>query len=155
MLGAIFKAAGSIFQGNSAYAGAKAKSAALKRDALSARQAGESQAMAITRNAREGIAAGTVSAGSSGFTVDGSALDVLSYMAQQYDANARVARRNAELSAVRLRNEAAVTLYEGKVARMTGYINAATSLAEGFEGGGGGGGGNSDKAAKAAKVAGA
>lgn len=132
MLGSIFRAVGSIFAGNAAYAAGKAKAAALRRDALEAKKAGENQARAIERNSRAAQGAGTVAAASSGFTVDGSALDVLSWMAQQYDADARTARYNANMDAVRLRNEANMAVYQGRVGQVTGYVRAGASISEAY-----------------------
>lgn len=124
-------ALGSFVQGRAARVQSKMRARVLEQDALARKAAGESEALGIEREGRAAVAAGTVAAATSGFTVDGSALDVLGWMEQQTGANAGKARWEAEREARAIRNEAAATRYQGKVAYATGLIRAGSSLASG------------------------
>lgn len=144
MLGSILQGVGSIFTGFRANAAAKARARALEADAEEKKTEGALAAASITRDASRAIGRGVVAAASSGFTVSGSALDVLGDMAQEYDASSRNAVRNARFAALRLRNEARVSRYNGATALTEGIVRGAASFADGA----------SDAAAAAAKAGG-
>jgi hypothetical protein len=126
--GHVFNAVGSVISARGAYHQGKARAKALRADALEARNAATSEAGAIELRAREALAQGAVTAAASGFTVDGSALDVLGWMAQQHDADARTVRRDGAIQAARLRNEAAQAAYQGRIGAVTGLMQAGSSL---------------------------
>ena len=118
-----------VVGGFAARAHSRVRARMLNRDAAFAKEAADSEARSILRDAREAEASGTVAAASSGFTIGGSALDVLSWMAQTADANAGRARLEGARRAHALRTEAAVTRAEGNLAAFTGVARGVSNFA--------------------------
>lgn len=151
MAGDVMNAAGSLYSGAMSRKLRNARARGLDMDAQMAVAAGESNARAIARNANAAQGSGVVAAGSSGFTIEGSALDVLGWMEQEFASEAGKARWEAGRQAMAIRNEASLERFQGKVDMVQGIIGAGASLA-GSSGGFGPGGGSSSGGGKKAQL---
>ncbi len=86
--------------------GRRARARSLAEDARIQTLAGESEARDRMRAGSAAMAAGAARGAASGFTLEGSATDVLAQMARDVEVDAGRARWDAALRARRLRNEA-------------------------------------------------
>lgn len=131
--GQVLGSAGHLIEGIGAFTAARARAAGLRADARARLETGEAQADDIMREGRAAVAFGTVQAGASGFTVDGSAMDVIGRLAQEADTASRRARWQSMREADRLRQEAA----QAKRAGIFGLLKGVASAAASFPGAGG------------------
>lgn len=113
-----------------AFAGSRARSRALKADAVAEQQAGAAESADILREGRRAQGAGAAVAGASGVTLEGSAVDVLAQMAAENATSAGRARWDASRRALRLRNEAAQVKRQGTFDLVTGLMEAGAETAE-------------------------
>ena len=130
-VGEIVSGVGSMIQGESANRIAKNQAAFMEADAEVARDIGAAEADIARRDGARAVGEAVALQGASGFAMDGSAMDVIAALANDFDYRARTARYEAGRTARRLVNEAAVTRAEGKMARTAGYIQGSASLLKG------------------------
>lgn len=137
---AMMTAAALAVQGVGGYYRSRAEAAALEADGREARRVAESEARARSRESRAAIGRGIVTAGASGATIEGSALDVLARMEAEGDAHARRARYEGRRRQDALNNRAASTRAQGTITLVSSLF-AATGTALGGAGGGANGAG--------------
>ncbi|WP_306016648.1 hypothetical protein [Oceanicaulis sp. MMSF_3324] len=134
----LLMAGGAIVTGVGGYYRSRAEAAALEADGREARRVAESEARARSRESRAAIGRGIVTAGASGATIEGSALDVLARMEAEGDAHARRARYEGRRRQDALNNQAASTRAQGTITLVSSLL-AATGTA--LSGGGSSGAG--------------
>jgi hypothetical protein len=84
----------------------RARSKALLADAEAQQEAGVVESADRLREGRRAQGAGAVAAGASGFTLEGSSVDVLSQMAAEASTSASRARWEASRQSARVKNDA-------------------------------------------------
>lgn len=104
---------------------------ALKRSARQVEMAGIADANDRAREGRRAIGYGMAVAGASGFTVDGSATDVLAELSALSETSAARARWSADREAERLRFEARQTKRAGIFGAILGVAKAGLTLGAG------------------------
>lgn len=100
-------------------AGAQARQ--LRNNARSRELQGLAESNQRAREGREAVAAGAAIAGASGFTLEGSATDVLARMAAEAETNSARARWEAHWDAEQMR-------YEAKVRKRQAWIGLGVSI---------------------------
>lgn len=129
--GTALGAAGHLVDGIGAFVAGRARAAGLRADARARIETGEAQADDIMREGREAVAFGTVQAGASGFTVDGSALDVIGRLAQEADTASRRARWQSMREADKIRQEARSAKRGAIFGLAKGVLSAGASIIAG------------------------
>lgn len=128
ILGGLFGAAGSIYQGNAARQAARANAAALEEGAgtrLQIMQADVDQA-----NIRNRLVQGqsVANAAGSGLQIEGSPLEALAFAAGQQAREVEMLRIQGKLDARDMRRRAAIERAGGQAAQTAGFIGAGTAL---------------------------
>lgn len=118
--GSIVQSVGHLIEGFGALQAGKAADKAARADADQREREGMAEANDRARQGRAAVARGAAIAGSSGFTLEGSAMDVLTRMEQEASTAAERARYESYRDADRLR-------YQGKVAKQQGMFSFVSS----------------------------
>lgn len=147
-MGNILQAGGQMVQGVAQFGASRARAKALRAQARDTRRMGEVEYRRRAEEGRRALASATARAAASGFTVGGSALNVIADMAREKDANARGARWEASREAMSLRNTARQVKAQGTAALLSSSLQAGGTL---LSGNGGSGQEASDVAAAAAE----
>lgn len=135
-MGNVLQAGGQMVSGLAQYGAAKARSKAMRAEAKETRKLGDVEYRRRAEEGRRQLASATARAAASGFTVEGSALNVIADMARENDANARGARWEASRAALGLRNTARQVRAQGTAALLSSTLQAGGTL---FSGNGGSG----------------
>lgn len=133
-------AASSVMSGLGQRAAGRARHASLMRNSVRQNEIGAAEAARSDRESRRAIGRGVTLAGKSGFTIEGSALDVIAGMAQEATADAGRAVWEGSLRAARLRADAKEAKKRGDRAFVTGLVKAGGTLLTAAAAGGLGGG---------------
>lgn len=130
--GTIMSSAGAYTEGRDAETIAKMQAAEMRVRAKQALAVGSREAAAQDRETALAISrAQAVAAASGGGAVDPTVLKIIGDIAARGSENVQMELYNAGEEARGLRNQAAMTAYEGKQARKAGTIRAATTLMSG------------------------
>lgn len=126
------KTIGAVRQGEAEGAAADYNAAVDEQNAqLALKQAGE-QERRTRLISRKQIGKQRANIGSSGITLEGSALDALEESAANAELDALNVRYQGQLQAYAYRTRSQLYRYQGKNARTTGYLNAAGILVGGI-----------------------
>jgi hypothetical protein len=128
MFGDIFKGVASLLQGEAAYDASKYNARTLKQDARLVEEEAKINEARQRRLAYKQISSMRANYGASGVTIEGSPLDVIEESAAMAEHDALLIRHAGAVRATSLRNSAALTLFEGRTARVSGYLGAAGSF---------------------------
>jgi hypothetical protein len=131
-VGGVVSAVGAMQQGKAAQQQAEYNAKVAENNAIMARQQAGAEQSKIARNTRMRIGAQRAAYGASGFTVQGSPLDVLGETAALGKYDELVANYNGEVRARGLQAQAQQYRLEGQAARQAGRIGAASALIGGF-----------------------
>lgn len=129
--GAALSAVGQYQQGRAAQNAANFNAAQMEREATIARQQGGAREEAQRRRAREVLGTMRASIGQAGIGWGGSAADIYDQSATNAELDALNIRYESDLQSMGLMNQAALTRYEGKMAKRAGTIGAVSSLLTG------------------------
>lgn len=132
VVGGFVSAAGAMQQGKAAQQQAEYNAKVAENNAIMARQQAGAEQNRIGRDTRRRIGAQRAAYGASGFTVQGSPLDVLGETAALGKYDELVAGYNGEVKARGLVAQAQQYRLEGRAARQAGKIGAASALIGGF-----------------------
>lgn len=125
------QAVGSIVQGNAANAAAKANAAALEQQAEAENRAAGAREETQRRQNRQFLGAQRAALAQAGIGVEGSAYDIARQSAINAELDALNIRYEGQLRSNKLRNEAKITRFEGKQAKIGGYLGAGASILSG------------------------
>lgn len=127
-------AIGSIMQGQTAYDAAKAQNAAYAEQAGAEREA---TALEVSQKRYQaGLARGAAiaSVGASGAGLEGSPTAVIAADAGERELDIEAIRYGSQVRQTQLRNQGALTLWQGKQARTASFINAGSQIFSGAVG---------------------
>ena len=116
-----FSAVGSLLGGFS-------QARQLRARARNVRSEGHARANDVAKDGRQALAAGNVVVGASGLTGEGSAEDVLTYLAQEVNADERRERHTANREAIQLENKARGSLFGGILGAATGGLSTIAGI---------------------------
>lgn len=137
-MGNVLQAGGQVVQGVATFGASRARAKAMQAQAKETRKLGDVEYRRRTEEGRRQLASATARAAASGFTVEGSALNVIADLARENDANARGARWAASREALSLRNTARQVKAQGNAALLSGVLQAGGSLIQSSSVGNGG-----------------
>ena len=123
--GTAIGAAADVAQGFFGLFGGFAQAKALKQDARQRELIGIAEANDIARQGREAEAFGAAQAGASGFTLEGSATDVLARLGAEAETAAQRARWEAYRDADQARYEAKIRKRQGILGFAGAFLGAA------------------------------
>lgn len=127
----ILKPIGSIYSGQAAGAAADYNAMVAQQNAMIAQQQGEVASQAQQRDAARKIGSMVANYGASGVQTDtGSPLDVLAESARMATLDNLTLKYNYDLKARGFMAEATLDQMKAKNARTSGYLNAATDVAD-------------------------